>query len=330
MNQIASSVERVPVTFSNKNAIRLFGILHLPQTEERRNIAIILLSPGVKMRTGPHLLYKRMTDLFTGLGFPVLRFDFFGLGDSEGQLEEKQLADVYNHMEVGRFVDDAIDAMNWMQKNHGTSRFILSGLCGGAISGLLAGSRDKRVVGLLGLGITPVLASKAANPALYMTTGQLLELRTGYIRKLIDPKSIWRALTLQSDFRLAWKSVTAPLLNRWKQKNTAAATAEMDADKLPDDNANPLFPPAFFDMTSSGRPLLLIFSGADRLNWEFQEKFIPRYGERLKTVSHMYDLHVIPEANHILSFREWEKEMLDMARDWLTRRFCPQSGDPSR
>lgn len=326
MNQIAASVVRTPVTFPNKKGSRLFGILHLPQVVEHKGTAVILLSPGIKMRTGPHLLYRRMTELFTSLGFPVLRFDFFGLGDSEGQLEEKQLADVYNHMEVGRFVEDAIDAMDWMQKNHGFSRFIMSGLCGGAISGLLAGGRDKRVAGLLGLGITPVLASKAANPALYMTTGQLLELRTGYIRKLVDPKSIWRVLTLQSDFKMAWKSLTVPLQSRWNQMSRGLAPLSTGTDEFPDDNANPLFPPAFFEMTSSGRPLLLIFSGADRLNWEFQEKFIPRYGEQLKTAKDMYDVHIIPNANHILSFREWEKDMLDVARNWLGRKFGMQNG----
>lgn len=325
-NKIAANVERKPVTFLNKNGIRLFGILHLPQTDKHFDTAIILLSPGVKMRTGPHLLYRRMTDFFTSLGFPVLRFDFYGLGDSEGQLGETQLADVYNHMEVGRFVDDAINAMDWMQENQGVSRFIMSGLCGGAISGLLAGGRDKRVVGLLGLGITPVLASKAADPALYVTVGELMELRAGYLRKLIDPKSIWRALTLQTDFRLLWKSMIAPLQSRWRKRFHTEAPLNTDTNKLPDDNANPLFPPAFFEMTSSRRPLLLIFSGADRLNWEFQEKFIPRYSERLKTVKDMFEVHVIPNANHILSFREWETEMLDLARAWLGKRFSVPAG----
>lgn len=321
MSQAASMNNQTPVTFLNKRGARLFGILHVPLVTERSDTAIILLSPGVKMRTGPHRLYRQMTELFTNLGFSVLRFDFFGLGDSEGQMEEKLLADVYNHMEVGRFVDDAIDAMDWMQKNNVASRFIMAGLCGGAVSGLLAGSRDKRVVGLLGLGITPVLASKAADPALYMTTGQLMELRRGYLQKLFDPKSVWRILTLQSDFRLAWKSLTAPLLNRWKHKSPKSPTLNEGPDKSVEDNANPLFPPAFFDMTSSGRPLLLIFGGSDRLNWEFQEKFVSRYNERLARVKDMYDVHIIQNANHILSLREWEREMLGVAKEWLGRRF---------
>ncbi len=38
----------------------------------------------------------------------MLRFDFFGLGDSEGDLDETVLADVYNNIEVGRYVDDTL------------------------------------------------------------------------------------------------------------------------------------------------------------------------------------------------------------------------------
>ena len=141
------------------------GVLHVPDGPRAHDLGIILLSPGVKMRVGPQRLYPRMTDHFVSLGVPVLRFDFYGLGDSEGTLPEERLKDVYNHIEVGRFVDDSVDAMNWMAEQCGTRRFILSGLCGGAITGLLVGERDERVAGLLALGITPLLASRSADPS---------------------------------------------------------------------------------------------------------------------------------------------------------------------
>src|SRR5688572_12202621 len=63
--------------------------------------------------------------------------------------------------------------MNWMEETYGSRRSLLSGLCGGAITGLLAGDRDARVAGLLGLAITAVLASRAADASRHMTIGQL-------------------------------------------------------------------------------------------------------------------------------------------------------------
>jgi pimeloyl-ACP methyl ester carboxylesterase len=252
--------------------------------------------------------------MFTRMGLQVLRFDFYGLGDSEGTLTEQQMRDVYNHIEVGRFVGDTIDAMDWMEQHCGTRRFILSGLCGGAVTGLLAGSRDDRVAGLLALGITPILASRAANPAQYMTLGQLDRMKRGYVAKLLSPKAWLRLLTLQSDYQVIWKSMTSRSRSR---RAPAAATAAPDEQ----DNASPLFPPAFFKMVSSKRPMLLIFGGSDRLAWEFEEKFVARHRVELSKLPAMYDVHVIQHANHVLSMDSWQREMLEASASWLRTRF---------
>ena len=78
--------QQKPVVFRNRQGLRLFGILHTPNGGSVSGLAVILLSPGVKMRVGPECLYRRMTELFVELGLPVLRFDFYGLGDTTGAL----------------------------------------------------------------------------------------------------------------------------------------------------------------------------------------------------------------------------------------------------
>ena len=168
---------------------------------------VILLSPGSRCAWGRSACIGPVEPA-RRLRAAGLRFDFFGLGDSEGTLREELLRDLYNHIEVGRFVDDALDAMDWMQHTYGTKRFILSGLCGGAITGLLAGARDPRVAGLLALGITPVLASRAADASRYMTNGQLEHVRARYLRRLLSPQAWGRLLTLKTDNRLIWRLIT--------------------------------------------------------------------------------------------------------------------------
>lgn len=307
---------RNPVVFENRQGLRLFGILHEPAAAAVGDLAVILLSPGVKMRVGPERLYCTLTEQIVQLGLPVLRFDFYGLGDSEGEVAEELLKDVYNHIEVGRFVDDTIDSMDWMAREHGIRRFILSGLCGGAITGLLTAQRDARVAGLLALAITPVLASRSADPALYMTAGQLTEMRKTYLGKLLSPKSWLRLLTLRSDYRVLWRALTQPLRARPKPE-----AAETPARLPEDDNASPLFPPAFFAMMETRRPILMIFGASDRLGWEFEEKFAARHRERLSQVRPFYDVHTIGEANHVLSFKPWQQEMLNVSAEWLQRWF---------
>jgi alpha/beta superfamily hydrolase len=305
--------QRTPVSFINRKGLRLFGVLHTPERTSSTGLGVVLLSPGVKMRVGPQRLYLRLTRLFISLGIPVLRFDFYGLGDSEGVLEEDLLRDVYNHIEVGRFVDDTLDAMSWMEEHAGTKRFILSGLCGGAITGLLAGARDPKVAGLLSLGITPVLASRSANTATYMTSGQLDQIGHTYLKKVWSPKAWLRLLTFRTDYRLLWRSVE----KRMRGGGPPPAAAEPPRE----DNANPLFPPAFFQMLSTRRPMLLIFGGADRLGFEFEEKFVARHRERLAPLQDGYQVHTVENANHVLSFAEWQQEMTEVSSRWLWRHF---------
>ena len=305
-----------PVAWRNRAGLRLFGILHQPAQPVAHAPALILLSPGVKMRVGPQRLYRRMAQQFADAGMTVLRFDFYGLGDSEGVLTETLMRDVYNHIEVGRFIDDTVDAMNWMQQELGCSRFILSGLCGGAITGLLTGSRDERVVGLLGLGITPLLASQTADPSLYMTRGQLRDIGQTYLSKIANPRAWLRLITFRSDYRLLWRAVLST-----RRAANAPAPPPAEAAPAEADNASPLFPPAFFAMLRTHRPMLLIFGGADRLHFEFEEKFRARHREQLAALPDGYTVHVIENANHVLSSEAWQREMLETSRRWLEQHF---------
>ncbi len=309
---------RTPVTFANRQGLKLFGILESPGARpDPDGLVVLLLSPGVKMRVGPQCLYRRMADTFLALGLTVFRFDCHGLGDSEGDLPEALLRDVYNHIEVGRFVDDTRDAMDWMERTYGTRRFVASGLCGGAVTGLLAGERDARIVGLLGLGLTVSLASKAADASRYMTTGQLEDMQRLYARRLFNPQAWYRLLTLKADYRLIWRMLTHAVRKRAGTPPAPAAPAA-----AADDNANPLVPPAVFSMLSSQRPLLLVFGGSDRLQWEFEEKFAVRHRERLASLPQLCDVHVVEFANHVLSAAEWQREMLDVSTAWLRQRFA--------
>ena len=122
-----------PVTFLNKDGQRLFGIFHEPAQRRVADTAILQLSPGVKMRVAPHRLYNKMTARFVELGYPVFRFDFHALGDSEGEAPEPMLADFYGATQVGRYISDTISAMDWSREK-GLTRFIASGLCALAIA----------------------------------------------------------------------------------------------------------------------------------------------------------------------------------------------------
>lgn len=300
------------MVFHNRDRLKLFGILH-PQQGPAERPGIILLCPGVKNRVAPQRLYVKMAKRFCSLGFEVLRFDFHGIGDSEGEIREELAADFYGTVQAGRYVDDTLAAMDWMQANRGTNAFILAGLCGGAITGLLAGARDMRVCGLLALGIPVTVNGRGFDPAKYITQGQLDRMRGKYIAKLGDASSWERLVTFRSDYRKIVMSLCAPFLRGLRkgdrpEENKAGRQGSGG-------NLNPLFREAFEKMLQSGRRVIFIFSGSDRLQWEFEEKFAENFN--LAQWRGLFQKHTIPEANHVFSFTEWQESMLDIACGWL-------------
>lgn len=320
------SANTVPVTFRNPAGHRLLGILHVPERSQVNAPAIVVLSPGIKSRVAPHRLYVKMARRLCDCGFLVLRFDYYGLGDSEGELDERFVADLYGSIQVGRYVQDTIAAMDYLEKEHGVQRFVLTGLCGGAITGLLAAERDRRVDSLIGLGIPIILDSRSAlqNKYKYLTTNELRRFRQGYLRKVLSPKSWLRLLMLRSDYRIIIKALFAPLLTpirtRLSRKNTAQ---QQQSPQSPEDaqNTNPYFAPAMLAVLASSRKVVLFFGETDRLYWEFEEKFHKRAAAEVAGQPGCFELRLIKGARHIFEEREHQEEVFQQMVAWLEQEY---------
>jgi uncharacterized protein len=320
-----------PVTFRNQDGLRLFGMLHQPAAPREGAETVLILSPGVKMRVAPHRLYNKLAERFVAMGHSVLRFDFHGLGDSEGEAPEALLADFYGATQLGRYVGDTIAAMDWMQRTHGTRRFIAAGLCGGALTGLLTAAQDARIVALCAISIPVILDGSDRDPARYMTAAQLTATRSGYLRKLrvAEWRSWVRLLTFRSDFRMIARALVKPIQARIRRSQS---TPENARAAVQPDNTNPLFAPAFHRMVASSRPILFVFAESDRLFWEFEDKFVQRQGRSLEPFSQWYRVHVTPQANHIFSSAEWQEDLFRQCCGWLEERSARmgQRAAPSR
>jgi len=307
------------VAFPNPDGLILHGLLHEPEAVQARGVCVLLLSPGIKGRVGPHRLYLKLSVRLVQLGFHVLRFDYHGLGDSEGELSESMLADMYNSIQAGRYVGDTVAAMDWMQATTGVSRFVGSGLCGGSISALATAEVDPRIECLLGIGLPTVLEGGPANWSRVITNHQLAAVSETYFSKITDPTSWLRLISGKSSYRVIWRVVRNRLLGNKLPTEAPAASPKAEVD-----NTNPRFASAFMSMLRSGRTLLLFFSGADRLHAQFAENFESHHAERLEELRHLYDVHVIPNANHVLSDPTWIDELASVAEAWLVGRYPDQ------
>lgn len=313
-----------PVVFPNAAGHRLFGILHQPSINRHPGLAIILLSPGIKGRVAPHRLYIKIARHLCNAGFMVLRFDFPGLGDAEGEVNEKLVADVYASVSMGRYVDDSIAAIDWLQNKHQIGKFVLSGLCGGAITGLFTGARDPRVDALIGIGIPVIQYGNNSMRYRYLSVGEQTQFRRGYIRKLLDWKSWGRLLTFRSDYSIIAKVFFSPLKRFWRGKQKIVKDAQQSGavNEVTDvGNINSYFGPAFFKMLNSSRKIFLVFGGTDRLYWDFDEKFYQRQKQKIDEYRGIFELYLVNEARHIFEEREHQEDLIHAIGDWVERKY---------
>jgi uncharacterized protein len=112
----------------------LYGIYHPPRGRTVNSLGVVLCYPmGIEyMRS--HRAFRQLTNLLTRAGVHVLRFDYFGTGDSAGEPEQSSLQ---------RWLADVDHAIEELKATAGLSRVALAGLrFGGTVACLATTRRD--------------------------------------------------------------------------------------------------------------------------------------------------------------------------------------------
>lgn len=118
----------------------LFGCFHEPQKGAGKSIGIVLCYPTGRDYIFAHRAFRQLAIRLARAGFPVLRFDYFGCGDSAGDGSEGS---------VDRWTSDITIAIDELKARSSATRVCLLGFRLGASLAVLSGTRLGNIEGLV-------------------------------------------------------------------------------------------------------------------------------------------------------------------------------------
>lgn len=240
-------------------------------------------------------------------GYRVIRFSPTGLGYSDGEIEECRQKGLYNRIESGLIVGDIRSAVKFSKTIGSFASTTLAGICGGAISSLIAASELETVDSVIPIGAPVILDSEEQDHSKRIAALDKQFVLQMYASKLFSPKA-WLRLTLRkSDVNTIGNAVSA----LFKRKDSYFA----DNGETGNFSPNPLFFSAMERNIKHRKKVLFVFGETDGFWWEFQRLYL----ERIRRVGKQlpFDIYLAPKANHMLSLAEMQEDVARMMLKWL-------------
>lgn len=268
----------------------LVGILSRPQSAGPRGVLVVVGGP--QYRAGSHRQFTLLARHLAVDGIPAMRFDYRGMGDSDG--------DARGFDDVGDDLRAAIDA--FFAAVPSMREVVLWGLCDGASAIALYAPGDARVTGVVLL-----------NPWVRTADGiARATLKHYYRARLLDP-DLWRKV-VRGRFDVAGSLRSLAGLVR------AAASARNDGGGA--DGTQPAAREALPDRMRAGLGafngrMLLVVSGADLTAREFCDLAgADRQWKRLLGGARV-TRRDIDNADHTFSRRAWRDQVAAWTSEWV-------------
>lgn len=261
---------------------RLVGISH----RGTARVGVLVVVGGPQYRAGSHRQFVLMARDLAKAGYPVFRFDYRGMGDSDGA--------PCNFERVDADIRSAIDA--FMKHEPQLRGVVLWGLCDAASACLMYANTDERVEAVI-----------IANPWVHTEAGAA----TAYIKRYYGQRLLQRSFWVKvakGDFKVR-DSVSD--LARKLARAFVGSSAKQQQSSQP-----------FIERMRSGlqrfaRPVLLLMSGNDLTAQEFRD--LCRANAAWAKLCARPTLRTIElrDADHTFSSRESLNEATSHCLQWL-------------
>jgi len=277
----------------------LFGILSLPvQPAQPAPRGVLIVVGGPQYRAGSHRQFALLARSLAAQGVPVMRFDYRGMGDSEGAPRDFTGAD-----EDMRAALDAFQAAV-----PGLKEVVLWGLCDAASATLCYAAQDRRVAGLVLL-----------NPWVRTAEGLARATLKHYYRDRLLQGELWRKILRgQFDFGKATRSLLS-LASAARRRPVAQDAQGAQGIQDAQNTATPLSLPQrmLAAMQAFTGPVLLILSGKDLTAQEFSEAVSASPGWQRQLAAARVRRHTLDAADHTFSRSIWRDQVASWTLDWV-------------
>ncbi|NOT12410.1 MAG: hydrolase 1, exosortase A system-associated [Methylococcaceae bacterium] len=286
--------KEIPIVFQC-HEVNLLGIIHT--SANASTLGVLLVVGGPQYRVGSHRQFVLLARMLADNHIPVMRFDYRGMGDAEGE-----------QMSFDTVDDDIAAAINaFYQVSPDLSGIVIWGLCDAASAALFYAYQDERVRGLVLL-----------NPWVYTEqSAATVYLKHYYLQRLLNP-DFWRKLfSLKFDYLQSVASLLTLV------KKTINRTPKADLDATTENgfqivSASLSLPVRMREcLRRFKHPILLILSGRDLTADEFRAAIA---GDR-QWQSLLSDVrvtrHDFMASDHTFSSKVWRDQVADWTLCWL-------------
>ncbi|MBK1725117.1 hydrolase 1, exosortase A system-associated [Thiocystis violacea] len=294
-----------PIVFDCKGD-RLVGVIATPDACPIPTGVLIVVG-GPQYRAGSHRQFTLLARDLAQAGIASLRFDYRGMGDSEGESRTFEAID----SDITVAIDELFAHVPTL------SSVAIWGLCDAASAALIYSHQDSRVTSLILL-----------NPWVHTeTSGAQARLKYYYLRRLLEP-SLWRKL-VSGEFRVGASvrdfldALRATLAQtRWSTRRLTRDPMAMQASQSlgthsPQPTASDFIWRMLFGLSHFQGQTLLMLSGNDLTASEFTLLTDIHPGWRAIFRSRRITRRIIQEANHTFSSREWRDVASTLTVDFL-------------
>lgn len=271
------------VVFHNAEA-RLVGVATVPQQPSA--FAVLFLVGGPQYRSGSHRQFTLMARFLAERGFASLRFDYPGMGDSEGSPVD--FADCQTEVEA------AVEQL--LCVSPAVKHVVLWGLCDAASTAMMFAHKIKQVRGTI--LVNPWVHGGEYSPGFRLSH---------YYGPLLSDKGYWRRLLAgQVNVAPAFADAVKALVGLWPfcKKRGPAQEEDFVVGML-------------HGAEQFQHQMLFILSEKDLTAREFLE--VTQTSNRWLAIlgRNAAKTHKVKDADHTFSRLAWRQEVAAVAVDWL-------------